>query len=224
MFENLNINLLDIGILVILFLGGIIGLALGFVRAGLFVVSWLGAGIATLFGLPIVRLFARKHIEDEFLADMASGVGIFLLTLIVLFLLSSLIGGWVRESRLNALDRSLGMVAGLATSVFLVTGAYIVMENVLPEEKRGNLITEAKSLPFFSASARLLKKSLPQNLNFFNNESFSKTNDKVIIKPNKSVFDRLVLPDSANPVNKDRLGYDKKERNNLERAIELFNN
>ena len=64
-----------------------------------------------------------------------------------MFLLSSLIGGWVRRSRLNALDRSLGMVAGIATSILLISGAYLVMENILPENKRQKFIKDAKGIP-----------------------------------------------------------------------------
>ena len=33
-------------------------------------------------------------------------------------------------------DRSLGMVAGTATSVFLLTGAFMIMEIILPGDKK----------------------------------------------------------------------------------------
>ncbi len=224
MLENLPISLLDIGVLVALLLGGLTGLVLGFIRAGLFVVSWLGAGLATLFGLQIVKVFARKHIEDEFLADLASGVGIFLVTLIILFLLSSLVGGWVRASRLNALDRSLGMVAGLATSIFLLSGAYLLMENILPEDKRQKLVKEAKSLPMISVTARVLSESLTNNFNYFNNHSLNQNETQSKQAINKRIFDRLVLPEAKDAENEKRPGYNKKERSNLERAIDLFNN
>ena len=223
MLENLPVSLLDIGVLVVLLIGGLIGLILGFVRAGLFVISWLGAGLATLFALPIAKVFARKYIEEEFLADLASGVGIFLVTLIILFLISSLIGGWVRGSRLNALERSLGMVAGFATSVFLLSGAYLFMENILPENKRQKFVKDAKSLPMISATARVLSESLTNNFNFFGNHSLSQTEFQSKQSINKQVFDRLVLPKATNAENEKRTGYDKKERSNLERAIDLFN-
>ena len=97
--ENLPINILDIGVIVLLVLGAIIGLALGFVRGGLFVLSWLGSAIVTIFAFPVIRPYARQYIENEFFADLAGGVLVFIATLVVLFLLSSVIGGWVRNSR-----------------------------------------------------------------------------------------------------------------------------
>ena len=113
--DNLPINPLDLTTIVAFVLGGLIGLALGFIRGGLFVVSWVGAVLATIFGFPHVRLFARQQIETAWIADLTTGVVLFLVALVVLFLLSSMIGSWVRASHLNALDRSLGMLAGLIT-------------------------------------------------------------------------------------------------------------
>ena len=118
--DSLPLNAVDIGVLIELLLGALVGLALGFVRGGLFIASWIGAGVASIFGLPFAQPYARQYIDDRFFADLAAGVAIFLLALVILFLISSVIGGWVRNSRLNALDRSLGMVAGLATSVLLL--------------------------------------------------------------------------------------------------------
>ena len=164
MLENLPISLLDIGVLVALLLGGLTGLVLGFIRAGLFVVSWLGAGLATLFGLQIV------------------------------------------------------------TSIFLLSGAYLLMENILPEDKRQKLVKEAKSLPMISVTARVLSESLTNNFNYFNNHSLNQNEIQSKQAINKRIFDRLVLPEAKDAENEKRPGYDKKERSNLERAIDLFNN
>jgi len=224
MLENLSINLLDIGALIVLLIGSLVGLALGFVRAGLFVASWLGAGLTTVFGLPSVRHFAREHIEDKFFADLCTGATIFLLTLIALFLLSSLVGGWVRDSRLNALDRSLGMLAGTATSVFLLTSAFMIMENIFPGDKRLEIVKEAKSLPIVISSARFLSEALPKNLEHLGIGSLERTADQAKKVLENDVYDRLVRPNPINSLNEDRAGYDKKERSNLERAIDLFNN
>ena len=140
-----------------------------------------------------------------------------------MFLLSSLIGGWVRRSRLNALDRSLGMVAGIATSILLISGAYLVMENILPENKRQKFIKDAKSLPLINATARSLSESLSKNFTYFSNQSFIHTPIQNNQPMNKKIFDRLVRPDAKNSDNDNRPGYNKKERSNLERAIDLFN-
>ena len=223
MLEQLPINIVDIGVLIVLFLGAVIGLALGFVRGGLFVASWLGAGLSTLYGLPTAQVFTRKYIVDKFFADLTAGVGLFLITLVILFLLSSLIGGWVRTSRLNALDRSLGMVAGLTTSICLLAGSLLAIECMLPDGKRPEIIQEAKSLAMIRICAGLLNDVLPDK---YKNLCAEAVNDAVgqtkkVIE--KGIYERLVRPDARNLRIGDRTGYDKKERINLESAIDRLN-
>ena len=58
--DFLPINAVDIGVLIEVLLGALVGLALGFVRWGLFVASWIGAGVATIFGLPFAQPFASQ--------------------------------------------------------------------------------------------------------------------------------------------------------------------
>jgi membrane protein required for colicin V production len=130
MMDTIANNGFDIAVALTLFLGALIGLAVGFVRGGLFVMSWLGAAFVTLIGFTTIRPYARSYIENQMFADIAGGAALFVGTLIILFLISSVLGGWVRASRLNALDRSLGMVAGLATAALAIAIGYMGAEYV----------------------------------------------------------------------------------------------
>ena len=64
--ENLPINGLDIGVVAVLFVGALVGLAVGFVRGGLFVLSWLGAarqaGATVLIGDAGRSYFPRESL------------------------------------------------------------------------------------------------------------------------------------------------------------------
>ena len=221
--DTLPLNAVDIGVLIELLLGALVGLALGFVRGGLFIASWTGAGVATIFGLPVAQPYAWQYIDDRFFADLTAGVAIFLFALVILFLISSVIGGWVRNSRLNALDRSLGMVAGLATSVLLLAGAYVVTENIWPGNKQPSVIQEAKVTPMIRASAQLLNDLLPKDLKILGVEAVGTVTDKTKEAVKKRVFERLVRPDTPKSGDEERPGYDTKERNTLERAIDRLN-
>ena len=223
MLEQLPINIVDIGVLILLFLGAAIGLALGFVRGGLFVASWLGAGLSTLYGLPTTQVFTRKYIVDKFFADLAAGIGLFLITLVILFLLSSLIGGRVRTSRLNALDRSLGMVAGITTSICILAGSLLAMESILPNSKRPEIVQEAKSLTMIRLCAGLLNDVLPEKYKILGAKAVNDAAGQTKEALEKGIYKRLVRPDPRNFRNVDRTGYDKKERINLESAIDRLN-
>ncbi|MBN06716.1 MAG: hypothetical protein CMM45_02645 [Rhodospirillaceae bacterium] len=221
--DSLPLNAVDIGALIVVLLGALVGLALGFTRGGLYIASWIGAGVATIFGLPFAQPFASQYIDDRFVADLAGGVVIFLLALVTLFLVSSVIGGWVRDSRLNALDRSLGMLAGLATSVILLAGAYVVAENIWPGNKQPPLIQEAKVTPMIRAGALLLNGFLPKGFKILDAEAVGTVTDKTKEAVKKRVFERLVRPDTPKSRDEERPGYDTKERNSLERAIDRLN-
>ena len=196
---------------------------MGLCEGGLFVASWIGAGVATIFGLPFARPFANQYIDDRFFADLAGGVAIFLLALVTLFLVSSVIGGWVRNSRLNALDRSLGMLAGLTTSLILLAGAYFVVENIWPGTKQPSVIQEAKVTPMICAGALLLNGFLPKDLKILDAEAVGIITGKTKEAVKKRVFERLVRPDTLKSGDEERPGYDNKERNSLERVIDSLN-
>ncbi len=90
--DSLPVNVTDIGVGVVLLVSALMGLALGFVKLGLFVLSWFGAILATFYGFPIVKPYARDFIETPLIADITAGVTLLLPTLIILFVISSVIG------------------------------------------------------------------------------------------------------------------------------------
>lgn len=222
MLENLPFNIVDIGVITILLLSALIGLVLGFVRAGLFVGSWIGSGIATIYLLPFGKVYSRQLIEDKFLADLTAGISIFVLTLIFLFLLSSFIGGWIRKSRLNALDRSLGMLAGLAICVFLLSSSLILTENLWPKSNKPKVLIEAKSLPLIFYCADLLDRAMPKSIKTLGMTTLDDATKQTKKAMGNSIYQRLVSPETRNVPPDKPQGYGQKERGNLDRAIDLL--
>ena len=82
--------------------------------------AWVGAAIATLYLFEFAQPVARTYIEVELIADIVAGVVLFVITLIVLSLISHALSRRVRDSALGPLDRSLGLVFGLARGAALV--------------------------------------------------------------------------------------------------------
>ena len=71
--ESMPMNILDIGVIVLLLVSAILGLILGFIRGGLFIISWLGSLISLILLFPYVKPYSRQYIENHFFADLASG-------------------------------------------------------------------------------------------------------------------------------------------------------
>ena len=219
--ETLSNNGFDIAVALILFLGALIGLAVGFVRGGLFVLSWLGAAVVTIYGFPTVRPIARGYIDNTLFADIAGGAALFIGALIVFFLISSLLGGWVRNSRLNALDRSLGMMAGLINCALALAGAYMIADQQWPGDKQPKWMKEARSIPLIRTSAYMVNDLLPQDLRVMSRRAASgAAEESRDLIERKKAFDRLIQPSAKDGGAPDRSGYDNKERQSLDRLID----
>ena len=221
MMDAITNNGFDIAVALALFLGALIGLAVGFVRGGLFVLSWLGAVAATVFGFSAVRPYARAHIENPMFADLAGGGALFIGALVVLFLVSSVLGGWVRDSRLNALDRSLGMVAGLGTVALALAVAYMGAEQVWTPEQQPKWMKEARSVPLIRTSAYMLNDVLPADFKLIQRTNAQRAaQESRDLLERKRAFDRLIQPSSKDTDTQDRGGYDRKERKGIEQLYE----
>ena len=153
----------DLIIIAILALSALLAFMRGFVREVLSIGAWVGAALATIYGFPIAQPYARKYIEVALFADIAAGVAIFIVALIVLTVLSHALSRNVRSSALGAVDRSLGLLFGLVRGAVLVCLAYLVMAWAIPQEDRPVWVAEARTLPLVQQGAGLLLKILPES-------------------------------------------------------------
>lgn len=158
--DFLDIAIFDIVVIGSIAVGGLIGIITGFVRGGLFVLSWIGAVIATIYAYPYVEPMMREYIEPDLLADVVGAGAVFLIALIALHLVGHIVGERVRESRLRALDRFLGLLAGLATPTVVICFLYIFLENSLPPE----WLLQARTRPLVEQGAELIGRVLPDEL------------------------------------------------------------
>ncbi len=161
--EIAGFSVFDVTVLGLLFLGALFGLVLGFVRGGLFVASWVGAGLVTIYGFERVFPIAEQYIDSKFLAQIVAGAALFIVALIVFHLIGHILSGWVRSGRLNALDRSLGLLAGLATAAAVVCAAYLFMGDDLVDDAP-EWIETARTRPAVERGALLVRDLLPADV------------------------------------------------------------
>src|SRR5262249_11316035 len=126
--------------------------------------AWVAAVLATIYGFPHLREFARTYIKAQLLADAITGVTIFIVTLVVCAAISHALARNVRGSGFGALDRSLGFLFGLLRGAVLVCLAYLLMLWAVPKpEDRPDMLKQAKSLPLVAEGAGFLRDLLPQD-------------------------------------------------------------
>ena len=162
--EGSSINIVDLAVAVVVLISAAFAFYRGFVRESLAIAGWVGAAFATVWLYPVARPYANEFLGKEWLGDVATGGTIFLVSLVILWLLAHAIVIRVKDSPLNALDRSLGFLFGVARGVVLVALAYMAMTRAVwhDGETRPKWLTEARSLPIIDRSAGLLIALVPE--------------------------------------------------------------
>ena len=157
-------NGLDLAVLGVIALSAIFAFVRGLVREALSIVAWAGAGLTTLYGFNHVYGLVIHFVATPLLADLIAAAGLFVISLIVLTILTGYIARFVQSSALSPIDRTLGLIFGLVRGAFLVSLAYLLLDISLPQNDRPGWIRQAKSEPFLAQGAELLRNALPEPL------------------------------------------------------------
>jgi membrane protein required for colicin V production len=157
-------NPLDLGVVGFIALSALFAFARGFVREALSIVAWVGAALATLYGYNYVYGFFGPLVQNPLLSEVIAVGGTFLVSLIVLTMVTGIVARAVRWSAMSPIDRTLGLIFGLARGLALVSLAYLLLDVYLPKGERPPWMTEAKSTPYLAEGAEVLRTFLPESL------------------------------------------------------------
>jgi membrane protein required for colicin V production len=131
----------------------------GFVREMLTMGSWIGAALVTIYGFPVAQPKFEHWISSKLGADITGVLALFLGSLIVFSIMSHMVARLVRGSALTAVDRSLGLLFGLARGAILVSLAYMLVIWLDP-----NLVQGARTAPMMARGAEMLRSWAPRQL------------------------------------------------------------
>jgi membrane protein required for colicin V production len=159
------VNFVDICVLAVIGISAVLALSRGLVKEVLSILSWVGAVLAVIFLLPRVQPLVGRYIHEPLLAQIAAGIGIFILSLIVFGIINHYLSANVRSSALGAVDRSLGLIFGVVRGAVVVCVAYILMSWAMPNPaSRPDVIREARTEPLVAEGATFLKTLLPSEI------------------------------------------------------------
>src|SRR3954447_6298070 len=159
-------NWLDLGVVAIIVLSAVFAFARGFVREALSVIAWVGAAAITLYGFDWAYDRLEPYIHNPLLSQVVAGFGLFIVSLVVLTMVTGIMARMVTATAFSPIDRTLGFVFGLVRGVFLVCLAYLLVAMALPSTDWPPWLRDAKSGPYLSEGADLLKGFLPESLKF----------------------------------------------------------
>ena len=118
---------------------------------------------ATLYSYSKLLPYARQYFNNDVVATVAVVGGVFLLTLIVVSILTVRISDMVLDSRVGALDRTLGFLFGLARGLVIVVVAFLFFTWLVPDRSQPEWVKSAKSRVVLAGTGQWLMSMLPED-------------------------------------------------------------
>jgi len=218
-----SFNFLDIALLAVVLLSGLLALLRGFVHEVLSFGAWVGAALVSLYAFPYLQPHARKLIAIQVVADIATGVVVFLLALVLLSLVAKSLAQRVQDSSLSSLDRTLGLVFGLVRGAVLVSLAWLIFAWLVPEQQRPAWVKEARAVPMLTRGAEILRSLVPDSFIESLGAAASRGLEGIGAPPAPGPgFEESIQPQPKGSSDAGEPAYNEGERQQLESAIETL--
>jgi membrane protein required for colicin V production len=202
------ITILDLVLLAVMLISGLLAMVRGFMREILSIAAWGTAALVTLYSYQKVLPTAKTYIASDTLASIAVIAGVFIGTLIVVSIITVRISDMILDSRIGALDRTLGFLFGLARGLLIVVVAFLFFVWLVPAKQRPDWVSNAKSLSMLQSTGDWLMSLLPDDPENTILKRFKKT------KPEDEQTDAEPATPGANG------GYSKPARDSLKQLID----
>lgn len=157
------LTVLDIGLLMVMLISGILAMVRGFMREVLSIAAWIIAAVVTLYGYSRVLPYVSQYVPNELLATGIAVGGVFLLTLLIVSLFTVKISDLILDSRIGALDRTLGFLFGLARGLVIMVVAFLFFIWLVPAKSEPEWVKNARSRPILQSTGDWLKSILPDD-------------------------------------------------------------
>ena len=156
------ITLLDGIVIGFTLVSAMLAMVRGFSREILSIASWIAAAAAAFFFYPLVLPYVQPYIDNEQIAMVAAAGVVFVIALIIVTLITMKIADWIIDSRIGALDRTLGFLYGAARGI-LVVAVGLLFFNWLVGANTPAWIANAKSRPLLEQIGATLEGLLPDD-------------------------------------------------------------
>ena len=144
---------LDLAVLGIVLVSALLSMMRGFTREVLAIASWAAAAAAAYYFYPMVMPYLAPYIHKEVIAQAAAAAVVFFVTLIVVSLFTVRLSDAILDSKIGALDRSLGFVFGVARGFLLAVVAFAIFNWLVSEKQQPEWVKNARTRPVLTETA-----------------------------------------------------------------------
>ena len=154
---------LDLALIAVVLISGVLSLLRGFTREVLAIGSWAAAALAAYYLHPLILPYVKPHIAKESIALAVAIGAVFLVTLVIVSMITVRISDAILDSKIGALDRSLGFIFGAARGLLLCVVAFLFFNWLVPEKTQPDWVRDAKTRPLLQSSGETLIALLPED-------------------------------------------------------------
>jgi membrane protein required for colicin V production len=162
------VSVLDLIVIGIVLLSALLASVRGFTREVLAIASWVIAAFVAYAFHPAVLPYFTPHIANPQIALAATIAVLFLGVLVLVSLITVKISDLILDSRIGALDRSLGFLFGAFRGFLIAAIAFMFFDKLVGEKQHPDWVREAKLRPILQEAGNQLLAMLPTDPNFLN--------------------------------------------------------
>ncbi len=155
-------SVLDLVVIGIVLISALLAAVRGFTREVLAIVAWVLAAAAAWYLHPAALPIAQQYISSGTVALVAAIGGIFVITLIIVSIITVQISDLILDSRIGALDRTLGLLFGAARGFLICVIGWAFLGWLL-QGKEPEWATASKTRPAMENTRDNIIAMLPEN-------------------------------------------------------------
>jgi len=163
---------LDLAVLGIVIFSALLATLRGFTREVLAIAAWVGAAAVAYieFKSPHFLSFIKPYITKDILAQAVDAAAVFFAALFLITIVTVKLSDVILDSKIGALDRTLGFVFGAARGFLIAVVLFIFYGWLVPEANQPFWVKTAKGRPLLEAVGDNLRDLVPQDAENFINE------------------------------------------------------
>src|SRR5215470_10169387 len=152
---DMPITILDFILLGVMLVSALLAMIRGFMREILSIAAWVIAAGTTVYAYAKLLPTAKTYFNNDIVAAGVTIGGTFLLTLIIVSIITVRFSDMVLDSRVGALDRTLGFL--------IVVVAFLFFAWLVPPRTQPSWVANAKSKVFLQSTGDWLMSMLPED-------------------------------------------------------------
>ncbi|MGA8713210.1 MAG: CvpA family protein [Roseiarcus sp.] len=154
---------LDLAVIAIVLVSALLSMLRGFSREVLAIASWAAAAAAAYSFYPLVVPYLTPYIHKDIIAQAAAAAIVFFATLILVSLITVRLSDAILDSKIGALDRTLGFLFGVVRGFLLAVVAFAIFNWLVSEKQQPEWVRTAKTRPVLTDTADKIVAMLPED-------------------------------------------------------------